>query len=97
MCAACRTPVRSYQYRYHPPESSSFERCIGFSWCSGCRIFRGSMVFVARKRVLVDALASLPDDQRRRLEASEPALIEFLDRRARREAAPRRRPGPKPG
>ncbi|MFE7511883.1 hypothetical protein ACFU8I_11750 [Streptomyces sp. NPDC057540] len=55
------------------------------------------MVFVARKRVLVDALVSLPDDQRRRLEASEPALIEFLDRRARREAAPRRRPGPKPG
>ncbi|WP_426368397.1 hypothetical protein [Streptomyces sp. E-08] len=97
MCAACGTSVRSYQYRYHPPESSLFERCIGFAWCSGCRIFRGSMVYVPRKRVLVDALASLPDDQRERLEGSEPALIEFLDRRARREAAPRRRPGPKPG
>ncbi len=60
-----------------------FERCIGFAWCSGCRIYAGSMVHVPRKRVLVDALASLPHDQREHIERSETRLIEHLDRQAR--------------
>lgn len=60
MCAACGTPVRSYQYRFYPPESTLFERCIGLAWCSGCRIYWGSMVHVSREQVLVDALVSLP-------------------------------------
>ncbi|MEU8925325.1 hypothetical protein AB0D10_31055 [Kitasatospora sp. NPDC048545] len=38
------------------------------------------MVHVPRKRVLVDALASLPPEQRERLRRSETGLIEFLDR-----------------
>ncbi|MFF6839889.1 hypothetical protein ACFY8X_13995 [Streptomyces tanashiensis] len=59
-----------------------FERCIGLAWCSGCRIFTGSMVQVPRKRELVDALASLGSGQRERLERSEARLIDFLDRRA---------------
>ena len=59
-----------------------FERCIGFAWCSGCRIYSGNMVYVHRKGVLVDALASLPSEQRERLLRSEPKLIDFLDRRA---------------
>ncbi|MFD5411484.1 hypothetical protein [Streptomyces nojiriensis] len=83
VCAACRTPVRSYQYRFYPPESALFERCIGFAWCSGCRIYAGNMVHVPRKRVLVDALASLPREQRERIARSETRLIEFLDRRLR--------------
>jgi hypothetical protein len=60
-----------------------FERCIGFAWCSGCRVFSGSMVHVPRKHVLVDALASLPRDERERLERSETGLIEYLDRQLR--------------
>lgn len=73
--------MRSYQYRYYPPESSSFERCIGFAWCSGCRIFSGAMVYVPRRRVLVDALASLPGDQRERLlRGNEARLIAYLDK-----------------
>ncbi|MBD0673579.1 hypothetical protein BU198_23405 [Streptomyces sp. CBMA156] len=60
-----------------------FERCIGLSWCSGCRIYSGNMVHVPRKQVLVDVLASLPREQRERLERSETRLIEFLDRQAR--------------
>lgn len=79
----CHEPVRSYQYRYHPPESSSFERCIGFVWCSGCRIYSGAMVYVHRKRVLVDALASLAVDDRDRLLRSEAALVDYLDSRDR--------------
>jgi hypothetical protein len=59
-----------------------FERCIGFAWCSGCRIYSGNMVYVHRKRVLVDALASLPSEQRARLLRSETKLIDFLDRQA---------------
>jgi hypothetical protein len=60
-----------------------FERCIGFAWCTACRIYSGNMVHVPRKRVLVDALASLPAEQRDRLLRSETGLIEFLDRQDR--------------
>lgn len=60
-----------------------FERCIGFAWCSVCRIYSGNMVHVPRKHVLVDALASLPVEQRERIARSETRLIEFLDRRLR--------------
>jgi hypothetical protein len=60
-----------------------FERCIGLAWCSGCRIYSGNMVHVSRKRVLVDALASLPREYRERLLGSETGLIEFLDSPAR--------------
>ncbi len=83
ICAACGTPVRSYQYRFHPPESAMFERCVGLAWCSGCRIYSGNMVHVPRRRVLVDALASLPREQQERLARSESRLLEFLDRQAR--------------
>jgi hypothetical protein len=83
ICAACGTPVRSYQYRFHPPESSMFERCIGLAWCSSCRIYSGNMVHVPRKRVLVDALAPLPREQRERISRSETRLVESLDRQAR--------------
>ncbi|MFB6820174.1 hypothetical protein ACFCXA_01105 [Streptomyces virginiae] len=41
------------------------------------------MVYVPRGRVLVDALASLPHEQRERIARSETRLIEFLDRRSR--------------
>lgn len=60
-----------------------FERCIGLAWCSGCRIYSGTMVHVPRERVLVDALAPLPGEERERLTRSETRLIEFLDRQAR--------------
>jgi hypothetical protein len=59
-----------------------FERCIGYAWCSGCRIYSGNMVYVHRKRVLLDALASLSSEQRERLLRSETKLIDFLDRQA---------------
>jgi hypothetical protein len=67
-----------------------FERCIGFAWCSGCKVYSGSMVHVPRKRVLVDALASLPRDQREHLERSETRLIEYLDRQPRGDTSPGR-------
>lgn len=60
-----------------------FECCIGLAWCSGCRIYSGNVVHVPRKRVLVDALASLPREQRERFLRSETRLVEFLDRQAR--------------
>jgi len=49
------------------------------------------MVHVPRRRVLVDALASLPDDQRERLRRSEARLIDYLDRQYRGGDAPRGR------
>ncbi|MET7529923.1 MULTISPECIES: hypothetical protein [Streptomyces] len=39
------------------------------------------MVHVPRKRVLVDALASLPADDRDQLRRTEAALIDYLDSR----------------
>ncbi|MFJ9517916.1 hypothetical protein ACIRPK_06560 [Kitasatospora sp. NPDC101801] len=39
------------------------------------------MVHVHRKRVLVDALASLAADDRDRLRRSEAALVDYLDSR----------------
>ncbi|GAA1355341.1 hypothetical protein GCM10009612_19460 [Streptomyces beijiangensis] len=58
-----------------------FERCIGLAWCAGCRIYSGDMVHVPRKRVLADALVSLPADERDRLLRKEGALVDYLDRR----------------
>ncbi|MFB6641568.1 hypothetical protein ACFCYF_30490 [Streptomyces chartreusis] len=43
------------------------------------------MVHVPRERVLVDALASLLADDRDRLLRKEAALIDYLDRRGRRQ------------
>jgi hypothetical protein len=40
------------------------------------------MVFVPRGRVLVDALAGLPAEERERLERGEVFLIEYLSRRS---------------
>ncbi|SEG92330.1 hypothetical protein SAMN05216223_125129 [Actinacidiphila yanglinensis] len=54
---------------------------MGFAWCHHCRIYSGAMVHVPRRRVLVDALASLPREQRESLARSEARLIDFLDRR----------------
>ncbi|KPC82956.1 hypothetical protein ADK82_10135 [Streptomyces sp. NRRL S-4] len=88
VCAACGTAVRSYRYRFHPPESPSFERCIGLAWCSGCRVYSGSMVHVSRGQVLVDALASLPWDRRERVERSETKLVGYLDEWLGSEEAP---------
>ncbi|MFD6276810.1 hypothetical protein ACFWFI_14730 [Streptomyces sp. NPDC060209] len=88
VCAACGTAVRSYRYRFYPPESASFERCVGLAWCSGCRVYSGSMVHVPRVQVLDDALASLPWDRRERVERSEAKLVGYLDERLRSEEAP---------
>lgn len=52
---------------------------MGFVWCSGCRVYSGSMVRVPGERVLVDALASLAPERRERLERSEYRLIAYLD------------------
>lgn len=83
VCAACGTPIRSYQYRFHPPGSTMFERCVGLAWCSSCRIYCSNLVHIPRQRVLVDALASLPLELRERLLRSEARLIKFLDHDAR--------------
>jgi hypothetical protein len=79
VCAVCRAVVRSYTYRFHPADSSRHERCVGLSWCSGCRVYTGAMVHVPRGRVLTDALAFLPPEKRERLMGSESRLIEYLD------------------
>lgn len=60
-----------------------FERCVGLAWCLGCRVCTGAMVHVPRERVLIDALASLPGEQRERLKRSEVKLIAFLAKQPR--------------
>ncbi|AWW35719.1 hypothetical protein DN051_02820 [Streptomyces cadmiisoli] len=80
ICAACGTAVRSYRFRFHPPESSLFERAVALAWCPGCRIYSGAMVHVPRTVVLADALTSLSPVQRERLLRKEAALIDFLNR-----------------
>ncbi|MFE9045318.1 hypothetical protein ACFYOG_30970 [Streptomyces sp. NPDC007818] len=63
-----------------------FERCVALAWCSECRIYTGAMVHVPRSHTLVDALASLPSDDRDRLLRGEAKLVEHLDRHAGRPA-----------
>jgi len=74
--------VRGYRYRYYPVDSDLYERCVGFAWCSGCRIYTGNMIHVPRGAVIVDELAHLPAEQRDQLRRSEWKLIDYLDRRA---------------
>ncbi|MFI5766407.1 hypothetical protein ACIA8F_36430 [Streptomyces sp. NPDC051563] len=83
MCATCGTAVCSYPYRFHPPESAMFERCIGLAWCSPCRIYGANVVHVPRQRLLVDDFSALPSEQRDRVLRSETRVIEYLDRLAR--------------
>lgn len=77
-CDACGTTIRAYRYRYYPPESRSFERCIGFTWCAGCFVYTGAMVYVPRAVDLVDLLSGLPEEERERLLRSESKLIAYL-------------------
>jgi hypothetical protein len=82
--SSCTGEIFSYSYRYHPPQSSSYERCVGLSWCSVCRSYTGAMVYIPRDRALWDALADLPDDERGRLYGGEVRLLDYLDRLVRR-------------
>lgn len=72
--------VGGYRYRYYPVESDLYERCVGFAWCSGCRIYTGNMVRVPRREVIADPLAHLPVEQRDLLRHSERKLIDYLDK-----------------
>lgn len=78
-CADCGTPVRSYQYRFYPDGSKHYERCVGFAWCSSCRIYVGAMVHVPRDVVLGKELTHLTPDERERLHRSEAQLIKYLN------------------
>jgi hypothetical protein len=82
--SSCTGEIFSYYYRYYEPESSMYERCVGLSWCSVCRCYAGTMVFIPRDRALWDALAELPDHERERLSHSEVKLLDYLDRLVRR-------------
>lgn len=81
VCIACGTAVRGYRYRYYSVDSDLYHRCIGSSWCSGCRIYTGGMFYAPRSEVLVDELAHLPVEQQEQLKRSESRLIDYLDRR----------------
>jgi hypothetical protein len=89
---ACIGEIYSYSYRCYTPSDSSYERCVGLAWCSSCREYSGSMVFVPRHERLLDLLADLPTDERERLVRSEVRLLDYLDRIVRRGSWPVRRP-----
>jgi hypothetical protein len=78
VCVTCGTEIGGYQYRFHPSESDLFERCVGLTWCPGCRIYSATMVYVPRAEVLIDAVAKLPSDQQERLRNSELELVDYL-------------------
>lgn len=80
----CTGTIRSYAYRYHPPTSAFYERCIGLAWCSDCRTWSGAMVHVSRDSVMDDPLAGLAPEERDRLHRKENELVRHLDRMARR-------------
>jgi hypothetical protein len=84
----CAGNIHSYKYRYHRPSDSLYERCIGLAWCSSCREYSGTMVYVPRDEHLIDVLADLPVPERERLARSEVRLLDYVDRLARRGAWP---------
>ena len=81
---ACTGAVYTYAYRCYEPTDSMYERCIGLAWCSTCREFAGTMVYVPSTELLWDALADLPAHERERLSRSEIKLLDHLDRLVRR-------------
>ncbi|MEV6525359.1 hypothetical protein AB0M43_25730 [Longispora sp. NPDC051575] len=81
---ACAGGIHSHRYRLHPPADSSYERCVGLTWCSNCREYAGAMVFVPRDEHLPDLLAELPAAERERLARSELTMLDHLDRLVRR-------------
>lgn len=88
----CTGDIYSYAYRYYQPESPSYERCIGLSWCSTSRTYTGTMVRVPREQVLVDVLAGLSTPERDRVSRSEVRLLDYLDRLVRRGTWPPSKP-----
>ncbi|MFC3893342.1 hypothetical protein ACFOWZ_17855 [Lentzea rhizosphaerae] len=80
----CTGTIRSYAYRYYPPASTFYERCIGLAWCSDCRAWSSAMVHVPRDRVMDDPLAGLAPEERDRLHRKERELVRHLDRMVRR-------------
>src|SRR5438552_662832 len=81
---SCTGQIYHYTYRLYAPEDSSYERCLGMSWCSMCREYSANVVFASRDTVLWDALADLPAGERERLGRSSEKLREYLDRLVRR-------------
>ncbi|MER7892609.1 hypothetical protein ABTX15_22595 [Micromonospora sp. NPDC094482] len=92
--AVCAGEIYSYRYRLYPHSESSYERCVGLTWCSNCREYCGAMVFVPRNEPLPDLLADLPVRDRERLARSEVKLLDHLDRLVRRGSWAM---GPQPG
>jgi hypothetical protein len=88
--SACDGEIRSYRFRHYASSDSSYERCIGLTWCSTCREYSGAMVPVPRGEYLPDALADLPRIERERPARTEVKLLDYLDRLARRGAWPPR-------
>ena len=81
---ACDGPVHSYVYRHYPAGSANRERCIGLAWCSTCRDYVGTMVYVPRSQELDNPFAALGRDEQRDLHVNERRLIDRLDRMIRR-------------
>lgn len=80
----CGGQIYSHTYRYHSLDSPSYERCISLTWCTACRDYTGTMVYVPRAHTLSNPIASLDPEAQKRLRASEVRLIGYLDRLVRR-------------
>lgn len=91
--AACAGETYSHRYRFHASSGDSLnERCIGLVWCSNCRDYSGSLVFVPQHEHFPDLLADLPRPERERLVRSEVRLLDYLDRLVRRGLWPTSQP-----
>lgn len=89
---ACAGEIYYHRYRIYAPSDRSYERCVGLAWCSSCREYSGSLVFVPRHERLPDLLADLPTNEREWLVRTEVKLLDYLDRRVRRRSWPTRQP-----
>jgi hypothetical protein len=89
---ACAGEIYSYRYRFYAPSDSLYERCVGLAWCSSCREYSGTMVFVPKDERVPDLLAEMPASERERLFRSEVKLLDHLDRLVRRGSWPGRQP-----
>ncbi|GIE92535.1 hypothetical protein Are01nite_90150 [Actinoplanes regularis] len=82
--STCAGQVYHYVYRLHPPENSSYERCMTTSWCSLCGECTDSVGFVSRDTELRDALAGLPEHEREQVERSPRKIRTYLNGLVRR-------------
>ncbi|WP_158706414.1 MULTISPECIES: hypothetical protein [Streptomyces] len=80
-CTRCGAEACSYRYRIHPPASPRYERCVGLTWCTHCRVYSAALVHVPHTTHLDDeSMPPARPGQDERPGATEVQVLDHVDR-----------------